>query len=200
MADEKTGSRDFYRISCELQIRYRKAEAEEIGMFKNFGLRLSPYTSLRNTIESELHTADLPEAGKSLLERAFQILLNIDQRLERLEELIQHQGVETPTPGQEAHEWIHADVSAGGISFVPTKDKKLNMGDLVMMDMIFPSLPEQRVVCSGKVVHAGQKNDHLGIEFEYLHEEDREFIHRFVLEKEREMLRARALERERSKE
>jgi hypothetical protein len=197
-SDGEKDSRDFYRVACELQIRFRKADADEVNVFKEFGLRPSPYSNLRTTIETELNRSSLSDEAKMLLEKGFQILLNIDQRLERLEELIQSQHSDEPII-QESHEWVHADVSAGGIAFVPPKDKSLKVGDLLMIDMIFPSLPEQRVVCSGKVLHAGQKDGTVGIVFESIHQDDKEFIHRFVLEREREILRARALEREKPK-
>lgn len=191
-------SREYFRVPAELQLRFRKATADELKVFKEFGLRPSPYSTLRMSIENELNRTSMGEEAKLLLEKAFRILLNIDQRIERIEEFIYNQKSDAPEI-QESHEWVHADVSAGGIAFTPPKDKELQKGDFVMLDMLFPSLPEQRVVCSGKVVHAEPKNMHIGIEFESIHDDDREFIHRFVTEREREILRARALERSKQK-
>jgi len=191
--------REYFRIPCELQLRFRKADAAEVKMFKDFGLRPSPYSALRMNIETELQRMSTSEETKLLMDRAFRILLNIDQRLERLEEMIQNQNSKAAEI-QESHEWIHADLSAGGLAFEPESDKKLKVDDLVMMDMIFPSLPEHRVVCSGIVVHSDRKNGHIGIEFNGIHQDDQEFIHRFVMEREREILRTRALERDKKAE
>jgi c-di-GMP-binding flagellar brake protein YcgR len=144
-------------------------------------------------IESELHRLDIHESSRALLEKAFQMLLNIDQRLERLEEGLLH-----PQPEEnlshEKHEWVRADLSAGGLAFLCPEGKNHQVGDFVLLDIVFPSLPEQRVVCSGKVVHFN-KDQMMAIDFLDIHKDDKEFIHRFVLEKEREILRARADDR-----
>lgn len=187
-------SREYFRVPCELQVRFRKVNDEELKLFKQYGLRPSPYTSLRMTIEQDLQRLSIREESKTLLEKAFQILLNIDQRLERLEEYLQGQNSDAPEI-KESHEWVRADLSAGGIAFIPSKEKDLKIGDDLMLDLLFPSLPEQRVVCAGKVVHI-QSDGNIGIDFSEIHQDDQEFIHRFVIEKEREVLRARAQERE----
>ncbi len=189
--------RESFRIACELQIRFRKIDGEEARVFREFGLRTSPYTSLRSTFEIELNRLDAPTEMKGLLEKAFQVLLNIDQRLERIEEFVQGQQAEASTI-KDSFEWVHADLSPGGIAFAPSKGVDIKEGDLLMMDMLFPSLPEQRVVCSGRVVHKG-KLGAVGVQFDQIHQDDQEFIHRFVLEKEREVLRARAQERDKAK-
>lgn len=192
-----SSSRDFFRVPCELQLRFRKIDQEELRVFKQFGLRPSPYSSLRAGIETELSRLMLDSEMKHLLEKAFQILLNIDQRLERIEETLAGQAKEAPTV-QDSHTWVHADLSAGGIAFVPPEKSSVQKGDFVMLDLIFPALPEQRVVCAGRVIHEG-KEGAVGVEFTEIHQDDLEFVHRFVLEKEREMLRTRALERDSAK-
>lgn len=189
MSSESKNEESF-KVSCELQLRFRKVDAEELRVFKEFGLRPSPYTSLRMGIETELNRLSLQGENRILLEKAFQLLLNIDQRLERMEEFIQNQNGKEPMI-RERHEWFHADLNASGLAFIPMKDSKLSSGDTLMLDMIFPSFPEQRIVCSGQVMSAAGKNNAVQVNFVDIHQDDREFLHRFVMEREREILRAR---------
>jgi len=186
--DSKFG--DSFRVSCELQLRFRKIDAEELRVFRAYGLRPSPYTSLRMGIEAELNRLSLEGGNRNLMERAFQLLLNIDQRLERLEEMIQIQTSKEPVI-RETHEWFHAELSASGFSVILAKDLNLKSGDDLMMDMIFPSFPEQRIVCSGKILALSSANGMANIDFMDIHKDDREFLHRFVMEREREILRGR---------
>ena len=193
MSFDPRETKAFFHVPCEVQIRFRELAAEELEAFQQFGLRPSPYTQLRLGIESELSRMAIADESRLIFERAFQILINIDQRLERLEETIQGQISGTPTI-KDGHEWVQADLSAGSIAFIPPSPKTLKVDTNLLLDIILPGLPEQRIVATGSV--KSTEGDKILAEFTMLHQDDKEAIHRFVLEREREMLRSRALERD----
>ena len=186
----------FFHVPCELQIRFRELSPEELSAFQSFGLRPSPYTQLRLGLESEFSRMQMGDESRSVLEKAFKILINIDQRLERLEELIQGQMSGAPVI-KEGHEWVQADLSAAGLSFIPASPKQVKVSSQILLDIILPGLPEQRVVATATIVAI--EGEKVRVEFSMLHQDDKEAIHRFVLEREREILRSRALDREQKK-
>ena len=192
----ETNDRNYFRIPCEYQIRFRVVNDEELSVFKNYALRPSPYSSLRTELETQLHAMQIREESKFLFEKAFQLLMNIDQRLERLEEAIHKSSA---TAIVESYEWVHGDLGAGGVSFTTESKPQAKAGDHLLLDILLPSLPEYRLVAAGKVLHI-EKQNQMGVEFVAIHEEDREFIHRFVIQRERETLRARALGKKKDNE
>lgn len=183
--------RSYFRIACEFQIRFRKIDAEELKVFKSHAMRPSPYSSLRMELENQLQNMSIKAESKFLFEKAFQILVNIDQRLERLEEQVMGLRLgDQVTP--DSYEWTHGDLGAGGLSFKAPSKSDVQVGDLVLVDILLPSMPEYRLVAAAKVVHLEGEGPVLGLEFDAIHEDDREFIHRYVIQREREMLRNRA--------
>ncbi len=181
--------RNYFRIACEFQVRFRVISDEELGVFSNYAMRPSPYSHLRFELENQLQAMDIRDESKFLFEKAFQILMNIDQRLERLEE--QMQSIKTGDKGVlESYEWVHGDLGAGSTAFVASKTTEVKVGNHILLDIILPALPEYRFVAAAKVVHVDEKN--IGCEFSAIHEDDREFIHRYVIQREREVLRNRA--------
>jgi len=193
MTSDRNEPAHFFHVPCEVQIRFRELSHQEMTAFQQFGLRPSPYTQLRVGIESEISRMSFGEESRTVMEKAFQILINIDQRLERLEELIQAQISGTPVI-KEGHEWVQADLSAGGMAFIPATPKPIKVGDHVLLDLILPGLPEQRVVAVADVTEL--QGEKVNVKFNMLHQDDKEAIHRFVLEREREILRSKALERD----
>jgi hypothetical protein len=185
------------RIACEFQLRFRAIQPDELEVFKSYAMRPSPYSTLRSEIENQLAAMTIRDESKVLLEKAFQILLNIDQRLERIEEQVQNSKSGSHAI-LESYEWLHGELGAESISFTPDKAKPVKVGDLLLLDIVLPSLPEQRMVCAIRVnaIADGQIDGN----FEAIHDDDKEFLHRFVIAREREVLRARALERERVKQ
>ncbi|MDB5037513.1 MAG: hypothetical protein JWQ35_1041 [Bacteriovoracaceae bacterium] len=185
---EKT--RQYFRVSCELQVRFRVIDDEELQVFKSYALRPSPYSSLRNELENQLQAMDIREESKFLFERGFQLLMNIDQRLERLEEQM-HLQRSGAAHIPDSYEWVHGDLGAGGLAFSSESKISVKPDQTVLLDCLLPSLPEYRFVVAAKVLHT-EKKKLIGTEFLAIHEDDREFIHRFVIQRERELLRARA--------
>ena len=160
-------------------------------------MRPSPHSTLKSEIEAQIANMGIREESKLLFEKAFQILLNIDQRLERLEENMHHV-MAGDKQVLESYDWVHGDLSAGGLSFVSEAKKDVKVEQTVLLDMLLPSLPEQRIVTAAKVIYADDAGK-IGLEFSAIHEDDKEFIHRYVISREREMLRNRAVAREQSK-
>jgi hypothetical protein len=181
--------RSYFRIACEFQVRYRAIDEEELRVFRSYAMRPSPYSGLRYELENQLQSMAIREESKFLFEKAFQLLMNIDQRLERIEEQVQKSSA---THIAESYEWVHGDLGAGGLAFSPeSKQVNVKPGQELLVDVILPSLPEYRFVAAAKVLHT-EKKDQIGVEFVAIHEDDREFIHRYVIQREREVLRARA--------
>lgn len=196
--EEKTSTRNFFRVPCEFQIRFRVIDEEEFKVFESYAMRPSTHSRLRGEIEGQLRGMEIREQSKSLFEKAFQILLNIDQRLERMEEMLLEKAENQSKLIKDSYEWVHGDISAGGISCTPKAHKGGKVGYLVLLDVLLPMLPEYRLVAAGKVARI-EKNGEVGFEFSAIHEDDREFLHRFVISREREMLRSKADGHENSK-
>lgn len=186
-----------FRIPCEFQIRFRRVEDDELQVFTAYAMRPSPYSHLRTEIQSQLTAMDIRHESKALLEKAFQILLNIDQRLERIEERLDAKEDEGAKIF-ESYQWVHGNLGAGGLTFQPEDPKGAKEHSKILMDILLPSLPEQRIVGAGEIIRIEQDGIFV-VEFIAIHKEDEEFLFQFVAGKEREMLRARALERDKSK-
>ncbi len=186
--------RSFFRVPCELQIRFRVLNDDEFNVFKSYSLRPSAFSAMRMEVENQIRNLSIRDDSKALFERAFQILINLDQRMERIEEQLQqiaHGGKAI----LEVYDWVHGDLGGGGIAFKSEKTSKLKKGDRVLVDAILPALPEYRFVAACDVAHVDADGT-VGMHFLAIHDDDREFIHRFVTAREREILRARANERD----
>lgn len=191
-------SKTNFRIPCEFQIRYRVIDKAELEVFKSYAMRPSPYSTLKADIESQLSAMPVRDESKSLLEKAFQILLNIDQRLERLEEKLSPQD-DGAVKIVENYEWVHGELGGAGFSFLSEQKKQISNGSLILIDMILPSFPEQRIVAAAQV-SSSDASGNVVAEFVGIHEQDTEFVFRFVAAREREILRTRAMGRDRTKE
>lgn len=187
MADNQP--RNFFRIACEYQLRFRVIEKEELQVFQNYAMRPSPHSTLKYEIESQLQTMEIRQESKFLFEKAFQLLINIDQRLERIEEQLTQRENHSI---KENYEWVHGDLGAGGLSFHGRSENLPAADSIILVDVILPSLPEYRFVAASRVVPSNRQGI-LSIEFISIHDDDREFLHRYVIQREREMLRTRAL-------
>lgn len=172
--------RNFYRVPCEFQIRFRPIGEDELKIFRSFAMRPSPHSSLKAEVDTQISAINIRDESKALFEKAFQILLNIDQRLERIEEQL--------IPGHakvvENYDWIRGDLGAGGLAFRLETEKTPQLGAKLLMDMILPSMPEHRIVSAVEVSHI-DSDGKVGMEFIAIHEDDREFLHHFVIARER---------------
>lgn len=174
-----------FRVPCEFQIRFREVTKEELEIFRTFSMRPSPFASLKNEVETMIRGADIREESKTLFEKAFQILINLDQRMERIEEHLNRNPLESG-PILESYEWVHGDLGAGGLA-METKKPTPRANAYVMLDVVVPGLPEHRFVAAGLM----QSSRRFECEFLAIHEDDREFLHRFIMNREREILRNR---------
>ncbi len=197
MSEEAANQENYFKVPCELQIRFRPIGEDELQVFRSYAMRPSPYSTLKADIDLQLSSMDIREESKALFEKAFQILLNMDQRLERIEEQM-HAFMAGDKPKLESYEWVHGELGAGGLHFKTDSKKQVSVGENLLLDMILPALPEHRVVAAAKLEE--QKEDKtFCTRFIAIHDDDKEFLHRFVVSRERELLRLRALERERLK-
>src|SRR4051794_5364273 len=97
-------NRSFYRVPTEFQIRIKRLSPAELEVFQSFALRPSAYAGLRTEIETQIQSLEIREESKNLFQRAFSLLLSIDQRLERLEESVQNAALKEGST-IEAYEW-----------------------------------------------------------------------------------------------
>lgn len=188
------GEKAFFTVPCEMQARYRVISEEEFQVFKVHGLRPSPGSSIREEVENQVKSLDLDDTGRSLVEKLFKLILNIDQRIERIEESLQKK----PSPsGTEAepYEFYQAELGAEGILLKIDAASGASVDDIVLLDMILPSLPEHRIVAAGTITEL-EPNQTIRVRFSAIHGDDREFIHRFSMIRQRELLRERAREEE----
>lgn len=180
--------RNYFRVPCEFQIRFRVVNNEELKVFKDYALKPSVYSNLRLEIDSHLSKLPGGESAQILFEKAFQILMNIDQRLDRLEE-----GHENDP--KEPYECATGNLGVGGIAFHLPSKRPVKGGQFLVLDMILPSFPEHRIVAAGEIIRL-DSDRLIVIKFTAIHDDDQEFLHRFVIARERELLRARVQERD----
>lgn len=185
-------SKDFYKVPCDFQMRFRILSEEEHQVFQSVSMRPSPYSVLCSELDSLIESSKGLDMNRALIERAFQILINIDQRLERLEEDF-HQFISGKKEEVQNYDWYHGELGAGGL-VVQKSELKMEPSQaeakLILVDLLLPSLPEHRIVATAKLNEIDQ--DKCIFEFQSIHKDDQEFIYRFVAARERELLRARA--------
>ncbi len=162
---------------------------EEAKLFLASPSRPSPYSALRSELKNLTESLKFSDAYKTMIEKAFQLLINMDQRLERMEEQIY-----SMTSDKESdllgYQWMLGEIGGLGIK-LDKKNIPQNTGDQIwLLDFILPSLPEQRVIATALLEDLGSETDLL--RFQSIHEADRECIHQFVAAREREILRERA--------
>jgi len=188
----KSGQNDrsSFRIPSEFQIRFRKVTEEEAQIFTSFAMRPSPVSAARGEIEGLISSLPFQDSGRVLIEKAFHFILNMDQRLERLEEIL-NQRVHQDEIGLKPYEWVSGEIGSHEVLFRWESDPELESGDRVLIDLLLPDLPELRVVACGRVINYSEEQASL-IELESIHADDREYLHRFILARQREMLRDRA--------
>lgn len=190
---ESESTRDYYRVPCDMQVRYKKIGAEEADLFKAYAIRPSSHSSLTQEIDLQVQQSSFSAEAKFLFEKAFQILLSIDQRLDHLEERLNsdQSGI---TDIEMTYEWATGDLSASGIGLRLQSPPSVQAGDKILLDVVLPALPEHRFVATAEVAHTKEKNE-IGLNFISIHEDDREFLHQYVRKREREILRSRAQKR-----
>lgn|GEM_PF-7093526 len=160
-------------------------------MFQSVAMRPSPTSAVRAEIDNFIQTIDASDGMRNLIEKAFYLLLNIDQRLERLEEeFLKMMFGKKEEISQ--YEWVAGEVGAGGIAFRSEGHASVKQEDMVLLDILLPDLPEQRIVAAGKVREMKPESQ-FEIDFLSIHSDDREFIHRFVMARQREILRERSM-------
>lgn len=182
--------RRYFRVPCEFQLRFKKVAADEYKLFSSYALRPSPTSAARAKIENYVGLMDAKDGLKGLVETAVGILLNIDQRLERVEEnilsiLLDRKDDFVP------YEWVSGEIGAQGVAFQWEEPSALQKGDQILVDMLLPDMPEHRIVAAALVADLKEDGE-LIVDFEAIHHDDQELIHRFVLGREREILRERA--------
>src|SRR5665213_2690546 len=137
---EEDKNRNYFRVACELQVRFLVIDEAELQVFQNYAIRPSPYSSLRYELENQLQSMDIREESKFLFEKAFQLLISIDQRLDRVEEQMQlHRAGTKSIP--DSYEWVHGDLGAGGLAFSTETKLDVKVGDILLIDALLPSLP-----------------------------------------------------------
>lgn len=182
--------RSFFRVPCEYQLRFRKAGPNELELFRSIAMRPSIGSTTRTEIENAIQSLDSRDGMKTVIEKAVAILINIDQRIERMEEnvlsiLLDRKDEYIP------YEWVSGDMGAGGAMFHWEEGQDIKVGDEVLLDMLLPDMPEHRIVAAAKVVSVNQSSE-ISTEFLAIHQDDKEFIHRFVMARQREILRERS--------
>lgn len=187
----------FFKVPSEYQIRYRVIDETELKFFSEYAIRPSPTSAARGEIEFLLRSVDVSHEMRTLIERAFQLLLNIDQRLERFEEDFLNFVVEKKEE-LKPYEWVSGQLGASGVEFKEEHQELVALNDYLLLDILLPSLPEQRVVAAGKVAEVDPNTKHMEIEFTAIHPDDQEFIHRYSLQRQRELARERAAAKKRS--
>lgn len=189
MSENESG----FRVPCEIKLRYKQIRPEELDRFQLFSLRSSGKHHLRSEIEQCLHAVDLSSSSKALVEKGFQLLLHLDQKLDRIEREFQKQF------SQETEEkpYQSCQVQLGGTGLI-WSTSGLKEGEQLILDMVVPNIPEQQMLLGARVKQ--KVDDGYELEFNAIHEEDREYIYRYVASREREILRRRALEKKKDDE
>lgn len=182
--------RSFFRVPCEFQLRFRKAGPDELELFKSIAMRPSIGSTTRTEIENAIQTLDSRDGMKTVIEKSVAILINIDQRIERMEENVLNILLDRKEE-YIAYEWVSGDIGAGGAMFHWEEGEALKAGDDLLLDILLPDMPEHRIVAAAKVTDSS-KTPEVSTEFVAIHPDDKEFIHRFVMARQREILRERS--------
>lgn len=182
---------EFFRVPTEFQLRFRPLSDEEKNIFSQASMRPSPYSALRSELDAMIESSRGGEFNRGLIERAFQILINIDQRLERIEEDL-HQLASGGKSEVQSFQWYRGELGAKGLLLEASELKDFKFADSqeLLLDLLLPSLPEHRIVCTAKSYKLS--SGHILFFFDSIHEDDLEYLHRYLASREREMLRARA--------
>lgn len=188
--DQKSSSEpSYFRVACEFQVRARKIDEEELRVFEEVSLRPSPMASIRGEIDTLLRASPLDEGSKSVVDYVVSILLNIDQRLDRIEEDMQNffRGEKSEI---QFYEWVSGEIGGEGCIVEMPEITDANEGDHLIMDLLLPTLPEQRIVAVGQIQQKPEPSKY-HLEFKLIHADDKEYLYRFIRSREREILRAR---------
>lgn len=187
--------RQYFRVPCDFQIRYTKLSNTEFEVFESHSTRPSTMSSVRMDIHNLVSTLDLRDGAKSLIEHGVNLLLSIDQRLDRLEENVLKLLLDQKDEYVPYH-FVHGEIGAVGMTFETDTIQSLRKGDRLLCDFILPDMPEHRIVAALEVKSL---TDEGGVDGEFVsfHHDDQEFLHRFIRSRERQILRQRAQERER---
>lgn len=180
--------KDYFRVPCEFQMRSRVVDEQERELFKTVSVRPSASLSLRSEVEGLLRGSQLDESLRSVVDYGFALLLNMDQRLERIEEEFSL-FVSGQKEKIQQYQWVSADLGAEGLWVPRSVLADAKEGDFLLMDILLPSMPEQRLVATLEWVECREGQAHLL--FDGLHKEDEEYLFRFIRSREREILRSR---------
>lgn len=183
-------SDQYFKVPCNIKMRFEKISEDELLKLKDFRLRPSPISSLRTQLEHEVRGLDLPDRTKAMIERHFSILLHIDQRLSRIEDVLAHENASGPKPP--AYNQELAEIGGEGMVIQTEKASDYKADELVFLDLLLPAIPEQKIEAVGRV-QASEAQNQLNLRFEALHQDDKEALYRFVRFREREILRERSV-------
>lgn len=185
MSEEKA----FFKVPCEFQLRFRELTQEEADLFHASPSRPSPYSALRTELKALTESIKFGDPYKTLIEKAFQLLINMDQRLERMEEQV-YSMTSDVADDLVGYQWTIAEIGALGIQLDKKYVSPQNSNSIFLLDFIIPSLPEQRVIATASLKDLDSSS--YVFFFKSIHDADRELIHQFVASREREILRDRS--------
>ncbi len=190
--DEK--KREYLRLPIRVQFSYNivnESEKNEIIEEISKGSSVCPafedVESFAKLIMEQHKMQETKEINPVLLE----MLLLIMNRLEKLEEHL----IGRPTDIYR-NKGITEDLSGGGFSFITTEDYPTE----TLMDVFLEikMFPKCGIRALGKIVRTEKIQDKIkyGVGFEFIREEDREDIIKYLFIKQREILAKRRLEKE----
>ncbi len=190
--DEK--KREYLRLPIRVQFSYNivnESEKDEIIEEISKGSSVCPafedVESFAKLIMEQHKMQETKEINPVLLE----MLLLIMNRLEKLEEHL----IGRPTDIYK-NKGITEDLSGGGFSFITTENYPT--GTLIDIFLDIKMFPKCGIRALGKIVRTEKIQDKIkyGVGFEFIREEDREDIIKYLFIKQREILAKRRLGKE----
>jgi len=177
----------FYTVPAQFQIVVEPLKTPESIEQKELLLsRPSPFSSLRLSLENQIRAGDQSMGNKELVTKAFELLLSVEQRLNRVEEFLSHKERGKSVP---LYQWVQGSIGAGALNFTLPEGQNAD-AQVLWVDLLLPSVPEYRVQLLANVTD--RSGTMLNCSFRKIHDEDREQIFRFVRQREREIIRAKS--------
>lgn len=187
--DTNEERREYRRVPTRLNLLYEVLPPSKEQEYRRLVLNQAP---ARGDLEIETdrlwHTDDVSDKLQEQYDQLIRFMEQINAKVDYLIAL--EEGTEPPQVMRTTATVV--SLSAIGLSF--TENKAVGMGHLLKLRIQFSRFPLREILCLGRVTRETEQPDGLydiGVQYECIHEDDRERIFRFISRVERKMLRER---------
>lgn len=182
-----TNSGDYFKVPCEIKWRVKSLNPQEFNEKAKSGVALGHLASFRSDLDTQLRSTSLKGPEKVLMEKAFELLMSIENRLDRVEEFISTLSKESTSSFVPYQSSL---IELGAAGFILQEQEWKGPMECLEVEMLLPAVPEYRLrVLVRQVQRVG---GFWHFRFEALALDDEEAVHRYIRQRERELLRSRS--------